>query len=220
MINVILYDIRQQEGYSLNKLVDSIVQLGQDDTQGIIVHECDEIFLKASYWRKRIRKENRYNFKTQEFDLVEDEIVDISEFGIQIKDRKLLIFGSKQMAQRIITLIGLLSKNSYSITEHIIDIGNISKKICIMPEIKLLKMKLIDITIDKEVLVDCNVNLMIQDRPETVVLKYADNIIQVSFKIEGVDGRISVYKSGRFSITKLPEGERDELIQKIIQIVC
>ena len=81
-------------------------------------------------------------------------------------------------------------------------------------------MKLIDITIDKEVLVDCNVNLMIQDRPETVVLKYADNIIQVSFKIEGVDGRISVYKSGRFSITKLPEGERDELIQKIIQIVC
>lgn len=220
MINVILYDIRQQEGYSLNKLVDSIVQLGQDDTQGIIVHECDEIFLKASYWRKRIRKESRYNFKTQEFDLVEDEIVDISEFGIQIKDRKLLIFGSKQMAQRIITLIGLLSKNSYSITEYIIDIGNISKKICIMPEIKLLKMKLIDITIDKEVLVDCNVNLMIQDRPEAVVLKYADNIIQVSFKIEGVDGRISVYKSGRFSITKLPEGERDELIQKIIQIVC
>lgn len=139
---------------------------------------------------------------------------------MQIKERKLLIFGNKQMAQRIITLIGLLSQNSYSITEHIIDIGSISKKICVMPEIKLLKVKLIDIIIDKEVIVDCNIDLMIQDRPEDIVLKYADNIIQVSFKIDGVDGKISIYKSGRFSATNLHEEERDELIQKIIQIVC
>ena len=48
----------------------------------------------------------------------------------------------------------------------------------------------------------------------------ADNIIQVSFKIDGVDGKISIYKSGRFSATNLHEEERDELIQKIIQIVC
>ena len=220
MINVILYEISQQEGYSLEKLVDSFMQMGNDDVQGIIVREYDEFFLKASYWRRKLRKEKRYNFQTKDFYNVKEEIVDISVFDMQIKERKLLIFGNKQMAQRIITLIGLLSQNSYSITEHIIDIGSISKKICVMPEIKLLKVKLIDIIIDKEVIVDCNIDLMIQDRPEDIVLKYADNIIQVSFKIDGVDGKISIYKSGRFSATKLHEEERDELIQKIIQIVC
>lgn len=55
MINVLLYEISQQEGYSLEKLVDSFMQMGNDDVQGIIVREYDE-FLKASYWRRKLRK--------------------------------------------------------------------------------------------------------------------------------------------------------------------
>ena len=50
--------------------------------------------------------------------------------------------------------------------------------------------------------------------------KYLDNIVQISFKIEGIEGRINIYKSGRVSITKLLEEDKDELIQKILQIIC
>ena len=135
-------------------------------------------------------------------------------------EEKLLIFGNKQTSQRIITLIGVLSKNAYSITEYFIDIGKISKKICVMSEIELLKMKLTDIVVEKNIVVDCNVNLAIQDTPEEVISKYLDNIVQISFKIEGIEGRINIYKSGRVSITKLLEEDKDELIQKILQIIC
>lgn len=169
---------------------------------------------------KRLRREYRYNIQTQEFEPIEEEIVNVSDFGMQIGENKLLIFGNRQMAQRIITLIGFFSKNAYTITEYFIDIKNIVKKICMMPEIKLLKMKLIDITIDKKVIVDCNVNLAIQDSPEEVVLKYADNIIEVSFRIMGLNGKINMYKSGRFSLGKIQDEEKDELIQKIMEIVC
>lgn len=220
MLSIILYEIRQQKGYSLIRLVDSFMKMEENDNQGIIVHEYNDDFLKASYWRKRIRREKRYNFQKKEFEQVEEEIIDISEFGIQISEEKLLIFGNKQTSQRIITLIGVLSKNAYSITEYFIDIGKISKKICVMSEIELLKMKLTDIVVEKNIVVDCNVNLAIQDTPEEVISKYLDNIVQISFKIEGIEGRINIYKSGRVSITKLLEEDKDELIQKILQIIC
>lgn len=220
MTNVILYEIRQQEGYSLGRLVDAFVQGKEDDTQGIIVHEYDEYFLKATFWKRKLRREYRYNIQTQEFEPMEEEIVSVSDFGMQIGGNKLVIFGNRLMAQRIITLISFFSKNAYTITEYIIDIKNIVKKICMMSEIELLKMKLIDITIDKKIIVDCNVNLAIQDSPEEVVLKYADNIIEVSFRIMGLDGKINMYKSGRFSLGKIQDEEKDELIQKIMEIVC
>lgn len=67
---------------------------------------------------------------------------------------------------------------------------------------------------------DCNVNLAIQDTPEEVISKYLDNIVQISFKIEGIEGRINIYKRDRVSITKLLEEDKDELIQKILRIIC
>ena len=39
MLSIILYEIRQQKGYSLIRLVDSFMKMEENDNQGIIVHE-------------------------------------------------------------------------------------------------------------------------------------------------------------------------------------
>ena len=72
----------------------------------------------------------RYNPEKRDFDVMKEEIVTIAEFGIEIKDKKLLVFGNKWMAQRIITLLGTVLENAYSITEFVIDIEKLVRGMC------------------------------------------------------------------------------------------
>lgn len=220
MTNVILFDFLQKKDYCLKKLADDFEKVVQDDNQGIILHEFDNNFLKASYWQRKSRKEYRYNLSKMEFEIVDDEVVNIADFVIQIADCKLLVFGNKQMAQKIITLIGIVSNNSYSITEYIINIDNLIKRICKDDDVELIKMKLVDIIIDKGLLVNCSVNLMAQDNPMEIVLKYVNNIVMLSFRLDKIATNITVYKSGKFSVSKVSSEDKDEMIQKMIQIVC
>lgn len=219
MTNVIIYKIIQKNGYSLQKLVDFFENNYQDEVQGIIVNEYAEEFLKATYWQKKIQRGYRFNLEKKEYDIVEEEIVNTVEFAIEIVDRKLLVFGNKQMAQRIITLLGVASNNAYSITEFVVDVEKLVKKICIEQNIELIKMRLADITIEKGVMVNCLVDLVKQEDPECLALKYIDNITVIAFKLKEIPVNITVYKSGKFSIGKIEPDAKDELIQQIVQIV-
>lgn len=219
MTNVIIYDFIPQKEYNLQKLVEAFESNLQDDTQGIIINEYNDNFLKATYWKRKIQRGYRFNLEKKDFDLVEEEIINITDFVIEIEDAKFLVFGNKQMAQRIITLISIVSENAYSITESIIDIGRLVKRICAEPQIALVKMRLTDITIEKGVMVNCSVNLAAQDNPQNLALKYVENIIVISFRWGEVAANITVYKSGKISLSKVSEDEKDELLQNIIRIV-
>ncbi|RFZ78810.1 hypothetical protein DS742_11930 [Lacrimispora amygdalina] len=220
MMNIILYCLVQKNEYGLKKLVDDLEKVTQDDTQGIHIQEYDDTFLKATYWQRKWRKEYRYNLDKKDFEFIEEEVVNTADFGIQIPEGKLLVFGNKLMAQKIITLIGIASKNSYSITEFVINIENLVKRICKDKNIELIKMKLVDITLDKGLLVNCVVNLLTQDNPTEIVMRYISNIIVISFKFEKIVTNVTVYKSGKFSISKIDSDDKDEMIQKIIKITC
>ena len=219
MVNVIIYNIIQKNKYTLQKLIDDFENRIQDSTQGIVINEYSEKFLKATFWQKKMQKSYRFNPEKRDFDIIEEEIVSIADFGVEIEDKKLLVFGNKQMAQRIITLISVVSENAYLITECIINIEKFVQKICEKSDVKLVKMKLVDITIEKGVMVNCSVNLMAQDNPITLVLKYARNIVVIAFRLGEIAANITVYKSGKFSISKVDDDAKDELIQSIIQIV-
>lgn len=203
----------------MQKLIDDFENRIQDSTQGIVINEYSEKFLKATFWQKKMQKSYRFNPEKRDFDIIEEEIVSIADFGVEIEDKKLLVFGNKQMAQRIITLISVVSENAYLITECIINIEKFVQKICEKSDVKLVKMKLVDITIEKGVMVNCSVNLMAQDNPITLVLKYARNIVVIAFRLGEIAANITVYKSGKFSISKVDDDAKDELIQSIIQIV-
>lgn len=45
-------------------------------------------------------------------------------------------------------------------------------------------MKLVDITIDKGLLVNCNVNLLSQNNPTDIAHRYVGNIVVLSFKFK------------------------------------
>ena len=130
MVNVIIYNIIQKNKYPLQKLIDDFENRIQDSTQGIVINEYSEKFLKATFWQKKMQKSYRFNPEKRDFDIIEEEIVSIADFGVEIEDKKLLVFGNKQMAQRIITLISVVSENAYLITECIINIEKFVQKIC------------------------------------------------------------------------------------------
>lgn len=220
MANMLLYDFIQNKEYTLKNFVDDYVESALDDSEGIIFHEYDDEFLKATYWQRKKRKEYKYNIHKKEFEEVEEEIVNVAEFGIQVQERKMLIFGNKQMAQRIITLIGITSKNAYSITEYAVDIEKLVERICQNDSIELLKMKLIDITLDKGLLVNCDVNLLKQDNPTDIARKYVSNIVVISFRFEMINTNITVYKTGKISLSKISDDDKEEIIQRIIRIAC
>ena len=219
MTNVIIYNIVQSSKYRLQKLVDAFDSYFQDDTQGIVINEYSENFLKATYWQKKMQNSYRFNPEKRDYDVMKEEIVTVAEFGIEIEDKKLLVFGNKQMAQRIITLLGVVSENAYSITEFVIDIEKLVRGICKKNSVVLVKMRLTDITIEKGVMVNCSVNLLAQDEPRELALKYVNNIVVITFRLEKMVANITVYKSGKFSIGKVDNDERDELIQSIVQII-
>ncbi|MPN56670.1 hypothetical protein SDC9_204360 [bioreactor metagenome] len=60
---------------------------------------------------------------------------------------------------------------------------------------------------------------MAQDEPKELALKYVNNIVVISFRLEDITSNITVYKSGKFSIGRVSEDEKDELIENIIRIV-
>ena len=219
MTNMMLYQIKSKENVDLSQLAEHIKDTVNDEVQGVIVREYDDSFLKATYWKKKIRRESRYNIDRHEFELFEEEIVNVADFVIQMEEAKLLIFGSKDMAQRIITIIGVASKNLFLISEFIINIEKLLHKISLEKQIELLKMKLIDIPIEKNILVSCNVNLSAQDEPYEIALKYVNNIMVISFKLKQIPVAVTIYKSGKISIGKISEDEQDELVHIIMQIV-
>ena len=75
MVNVIIYDFTQKNKYPLQKLVDDLESKIQDETQGVIINEYDEKFLKARFWQKKIQKSHRFNPERRDFDIIEEEIV-------------------------------------------------------------------------------------------------------------------------------------------------
>lgn len=219
MINVIIYSIIQKNKYHLQKLADDLGNWFQDDTQGIVINEYSEKFLKATFWQRKMQKRYKFNPEKKDFDVIEEEMVSIADFGVEVEDKKLLVFGNKQMAQRIITLISVVSGNAYLITEFNINIEKLLQRICEKSDVKLVKMRLVDITIEKGVMVNCLVNLIAQDEPVALALKYAQNIVVIVFRLGEIAANITVYKSGKFSISKVDDDEIDELIQNIIHIV-
>lgn len=110
MVNVIFYEIIQRNEYNLQKLVDCLSNYFQDNMQGLIINDYDDFFLNATYWYKKKQKSYQFNVEKKDFDIVETEIIEVVDFGIELKHKQLLIFGNKQMAQRIITMISIVSK--------------------------------------------------------------------------------------------------------------
>lgn len=220
MANLILYDFVQSREYTLIQLVNDYGERIQDDFQGVLFREYDNEFLKATYWQRKMRKGYKYSVEKEKFEEMEEEIISVAEFGIDVLKKKLFIFGNKHMAQRIVTLIGMISQYSYSITEYIVDMEKLVNRICKSESIELLKMKLSDIVIEHGLLANCDVSLMNQDNPSGIALRYIANIIVFSFILENINTVVTVYKTGKISINKITDNDKEEIVQKIIQLAC
>ena len=220
MENIILYEFEYSSPYSLKKLVDDYGEMEIDDSQGFIFKEYDENFLRGIYWQKKKYKNHKYNINTQEFEEITEETINVAEFYIQVNERKLIVFGSKMLAQKIVTLLGVVSKYAYSITEYFIDIEKLVNKLCIDEMITFQKMKLTDIIIDREILVNCSVNLKNLDNPREVVEHYIKNIVVISFRLNPTVTNITVYNTGKVTMGKIAEDEKDEVLRQILKIVC
>ena len=80
-------------------------------------------------------------------------------------------------------------------------------------------MKLVDITIEKGLLVNCNVNLLNQNNPTDIAHKYVGNIVVLSFKFKNIHTVVTIYKNGKIVLSKINDDDREELIRNIYRIV-
>ena len=219
MTNMILYEFVKNKKYTLKNLANDYEKNLQDDMQGTIFSEYDEEYMRATYWLRKKKKEYKYNIDKRQFEEAEEEVINIAEFEIQVNKTKLIVFGTKQMAQRIITLIGIISKNAYAVSGYIVDVNMLVNEICNDNNIDLLKMKLVDITIEKGLLVNCNVNLLNQNNPTDIAHKYVGNIVVLSFKFKNIHTVVTIYKNGKIVLSKINDDDREELIRNIYRIV-
>ena len=72
---------------------------------------------------------------------------------------------------------------------------------------------------EKGVLVNCSINLATQDEPKQLALKYIKNIVVVSFRLSKIPANVSIYRNGKFSVSKISDEEKDEMVKKIIEII-
>lgn len=61
-MNVIIYKISREKNQSIQNLVDALMAYFTDETQGVVINEYSEDFLKATYWQKKKQKGYQYNY--------------------------------------------------------------------------------------------------------------------------------------------------------------
>lgn len=54
----------------------------------------------------------------------------MTEFSIQTEYGKLIVWGSKTQAEKIVSMIGVVSKYAYSVTEYFINMEKLINKLC------------------------------------------------------------------------------------------
>lgn len=219
MENVILFKITKMKEYSIETLVNNFGDFIQDNAQGVIINDYSNDFVQATYWNQIIRKRQSYNLSEKKFNYIEEMIIDASDFMIRIDAERMVIFGGKSIAQRIITLLGIISGNSYIISRYVIDIRKVAENVCNNTNIKILKLKLVDVPIEKNVLVNCIVDLTIQENPKVLIKKYIDNINAISMNIKDINTTVTMYKNGRITVGKIVYGNIEDIVEKIFKII-
>ncbi len=219
MDNVILFKITKIKEYSIENLVNNFGNFIQDDTQGVIVNDYGNDFVQATYWNQIIRRRQSYNLSEKKFNYIEEIVIDASDFMIRIDAERMIIFGGKSIAQRIVTLLGIISGNSYIISRYIIDIRKTAENVCKNTNIKILKLKLVDIPIEKNILVNCIVDVTVQENPKALIEKYIDNINAISINIKDINTTVTIYKTGRITVGKIVYDNIEDIVEKIFKII-
>lgn len=189
-----------------------------------VINEQGERYISGYYLVEQPRNETKYNIEANRFETVTTTRLTIIRFEIDVPNNILIIWGNRNCAQRLITLISQACNNDVVIDFYEIDFKNLIKRITIIPDITISKMKLENIVIDLGIVANCNVNMLNQDNPNELIKKYYNNISQISVIMgnryssdESVS--LTVFSSGTIVVYKDRDSISEETVTAIQKIV-
>ena len=163
----------------LDTIVSYLMQ-ESDDTNRFVFNEQGNNYISGCYLVQQVRNEVSYNVQENRFETVITNKLAVVKFEIDLPNSVLTIWGNKNIAQRLITLISQACNNQVVIENYEVDFKRMLATISSMDEVTLSKMKLENVMIDSGISASCNVVLLNLDGAKALVKKYSENISQLS----------------------------------------
>lgn len=194
-----------------------------DDANRFVFNEQNDSYISGCYLVQQTRNEVSYNVQENRFETVITNRLVVVKFEINLPNSILTIWGNKNIAQRLITLISQACNNQVVIDSYQVDFKKMLNRILSMGDITLSKMKLENVMIDSGINASCNVSLLNLDNAGALVKKYSDNISQISLILGDRFGdnavSMTLFSSGSIVIYKDRDSISNEVIAQIQNIV-
>ena len=211
---------KPEKDFDANNMVKKVLDANSNKKYAVF-SEQGTVYIRGCFYIEQLQSDSRYNFEitfTKQFAL---------KFEIDLKNQIIMIWGNKNFVPNLLTELSIASDNSIVIEEISVDFKKTLSKISKCNNIKISRMKIIDIPIEGSITATCSINTTAIEMPQAFIEKYIENITQVSFLInddyldEDRSNSISatLHSSGALVVYKDKDSISDEIIDTIKGLV-
>lgn len=221
MQRISFYKFVLPDPYDLNLIVSRLLE-NSDEKSHFVFNEQGIQYLSGCYLVQQTRTEITYNMQENKFETLSSNKLVIVKFDIDISKSVLTIWGNKSVAQRLITLITQVCDNRVIIDIYHVDFKQMLMKISKLENVTFSKMKLENVLIDLGIIASCNVPLQNLNNAKGLIMKYSENVSQLSLTLgksfENNSVQLTFFSSGSIVIYKDRDSIPDEIITEIQEI--
>ena len=223
---ITFYKFIPLEDFDANKTIENLQNKNTSENY-FIFSEQGDLFIRGCYYHDHPYTSPRYNVLTGEIEKMTIIKQHTVKFEIDLQDQTLMLWGGKKFTNELLTEISLASNGSVSIEEEIINFKKTISKITKDGNIRITKLKIANVPIEKGILATCTISVDNIESQDAFVKRYAEKTMQLSISIfdNSIDAEISnrtcatLYSSGSFVVHKDRDSMSDETIDVLKRII-
>ncbi|WP_286335564.1 hypothetical protein [Bacteroides caecimuris] len=193
-----------------------------DEANRFVFNEQANQYISGCYLVQQTRNEITYNAQENRFESITTSKLVVAKFEVDLQKSALIIWGNRNIAQKLITLLSQACNNQVIIDVYQANFKRILQKLVKLEDITFSKMKLENVVIDHGITASCNISLVHLDDAKELVKKYSENISQLSLfignRLEENSVSLTLFSSGSIVIYKDRDSISDEIVAEIQHI--
>lgn len=199
-----------------NSVIGNILQMDSDDSH-CIINEQNENYIGGYYLTFSMQNQTFFNIEKNKFETIPIKKQNVVKFDIFVLSERILLWGNKKTSDLFITSLTQASGNKLIIDSNNAEFKHTIKRLLLIKNVKLSRMRITNIVIDEGIVANCCVNLASLDDPCKLVEKYMESISQLTAVIgeEAKPVSITLYSSGSVVISK----DRDDIDDETLEII-
>lgn len=190
-----------------------------NEEEKFVINDCTDIWLDGYYVIECVKNETRYNFLETRVETIPVTVTSVAKFSIDLKNNLMDIWGSKNIALRLMSALSISMHNEVIIESITTDINEAIRLALLESNTTVTRVRIEDIIIDNGIVANCSVNLSGQENYSDLLKKYLKNITQVTLAIydNEPENRIAftIYSSGAVVIYK----DKDDIEDSVFEIM-